>query len=124
MNLPVFPIDLASVEQDDLRKLAHWVTSNVSQFPRACDVVGDLVATEAIRREDQDERQIGAFSLPAEWSDDDVACCLEGITAVSFAEGLGERAGKLLDTLTIAVVAEAARRLRQHATRSRTAGNN
>ena len=104
---------LSSIPDDDLPPLIQWFGGNVDKYEPLCVWLGELLANEACRRIDGSGDKVLAFHLPEHWDDGAVATALEGITVLSFAQGISSTTGLLIDKVTIHVAAEAAGRLRE-----------
>ena len=106
---------MSTVAYDELCKLCQWTMARQTQYPAFCNWLADVLGSEGVRRQESpDTLPSGYISLPEDWTNADVAAALEGSTAISFARGVdANTTGKLLDKITIHVVALAARRLRE-----------
>ena len=110
-----FESHLDRIPQADLEKIAAWLVCNAGTAPAFYAwLAEDIVGHERSRRGNSpDAAARHMHKLPSDWSDTQVAEALRASLELSYADNLSIEAGDLLDSIAIAVTAEAAKRLRE-----------
>ena len=110
-----FEAHLDRIPQADLEKIAGWLICNAGSAPAfCCWMAEEIVGHERSRRASAPNAPARHMHrLPTDWSDLQIAEALRASMELSYSDNVTNVCGDLLDSIAVAVAAEAARRLRE-----------
>lgn len=110
-----FECHLNTIPQTDLEKIAGWLVCHAGSAPGFSAWLAEgLIGAERSRRVNEPDAPCRYMhKLPSDWTDVQVAEALRSSMELSYSDNIGAEAGDLLDSIAIAVTAEAAKRLRE-----------
>ena len=110
-----FESRLDRIPQVDLERLAGWLICHARSAPGfTCWMAEQIVGHERSRRVNSPDSPCRYMHrLPSDWTDVQVAEALRASLELSYSDNIGTECGDLLDSISISVVAEAAKRLRE-----------